>query len=80
MSTKIWLDEWVARKRREIAAEEPLSIQTNIIATLTHELNIAQGALEKIRTIRRPDPTASWCVHCQWEWPCRTYTYAGGGA
>ena len=30
MSTKIWLDEWVARKRREIAAEEPLSIQTNI--------------------------------------------------
>ena len=80
MSTKIWLDEWVARKRREIAAEEPLSIQTNIIATLTHELNIAQCALEKIRTIHRPDPTASWCVHCQWEWPCRTYTYAGGGA
>ena len=80
MSTKIWLDEWVARKRREIAAEEPLSIQTNIIATLTHELNIAQCALEKIRTIHRPDPTTSWCVHCQWEWPCRTYTYAGGGA
>ena len=80
MSTKIWLDEWVARKRREIAAEEPLSIQTNIIATLTHELNIAQCALEKIRTIHRPDPTASWCVHCQWEWPCRTYVYAGGGA
>ena len=71
---------WIDRKRREIAAEEPLSIQTNIIATLTHELNIAQGALEKIRTIHRPDPTASWCVHCQWEWPCRTYTYAGGGA
>ena len=60
--------------------EEPLSIQTNIIATLTHELNIAQCALEKIRTIHRPDPTTSWCVHCQWEWPCRTYTYAGGGA
>ena len=80
MSTKIWLDEWVARKRREIAAEEPLSIQTNIIATLTHELNIAQCALEKIRTIHRPDPTSSWCVHCNWEWPCRTYTYAGGGA
>ena len=79
MITKIWLDEWVARKRREIAAEEPLSIQTNI-ATLTHELNIAQGALEKIRTIHRPDPTASSCVHCNWEWPCRTYTYAGGGA
>lgn len=18
--------------------------------------------------------------HCQWEWPCRTYVYAGGGA
>ena len=71
---------WIDRKRREIAAEEPLSIQTNIIATLTHELNIAQCALEKIRTIHRPDPTASWCVHCQWEWPCRTYTYAGGGA
>ena len=71
---------WIDRKRREIAAEEPLSIQTNIIATLTHELNIAQCALEKIRTIHRPDPTTSWCVHCQWEWPCRTYTYAGGGA
>ena len=71
---------WIDRKRREIAAEEPLSIQTNIIATLTHELNIAQCALEKIRTIHRPDPTSSWCVHCNWEWPCRTYTYAGGGA
>ena len=79
MSTKLWLDEWVARKRREIAAEEPLSIQTNI-ATLSHELNIAQEAMAKIRTIHRPDPTASWCVHCQWEWPCRTYVYSGGGA
>ena len=58
---------WIDRKRREIAAEG-------------HELNLAQGALDKIRTIHRPDPTASWCVHCQWEWPCRTYVYAGGGA
>ena len=33
-----------------------------------------------VQTIHRPDPTASWCVHCQWEWPCRTYVYAGGGA
>ena len=33
-----------------------------------------------VQTIHRPDPTASWCVHCNWEWPCRTYTYAGGGA
>lgn len=78
MSTKIWLDEWVARKRREIAAEEPLSIQTNV-STLSHELNLAQNALAKIRDIHRPDPTGSWCVHCNWEWPCRTYAYAGGG-
>jgi len=70
---------WIDRKRREIAAEEPLSIQTNI-ATLSHELNLAQEALAKIRAIHRPDPTSSWCVHCQWEWPCRTYVYAGGGA
>ena len=70
---------WIDRKRREVREAESVSIQTNI-ATLTHELNIAQGALDKIRTIHRPDPTASWCVHCQWEWPCRTYVYAGGGA
>ena len=69
----------IDRKRREVREAAPVSIQTNI-ATLTHELNIAQGALEKIRTIHRPDPTASWCVHCNWEWPCRTYIYAGGGA
>jgi len=36
--------------------------------------------MTKIRTIHRPDPTGSWCAHCQWEWPCRTFIYAGGGA
>ncbi len=36
------------------------------------------------------DPRVKWCpcftamtghvCNCQWEWPCRTYVYAGGGA
>jgi len=41
---------------------------------------LAQAALTKIRTIHRPDPTGSWCAHCEWEWPCRTFIYAGGGS
>lgn len=48
MSTKIWLDEWVARKRREIAAEEPLSIQANISA-LSQRLWVAEQQLAEIR-------------------------------
>jgi len=72
-------DQWWRGKLAALDEQRPLSIQTNI-ATLSHELNIAQGALDKIRTIHRPDPTASWCVHCHWEWPCRTYRIAGGGS
>lgn len=48
MSTKLWLDEWVARKRREVAAEEPLSIQTNI-AALSQRLWKAEQTLEQVR-------------------------------
>ena len=71
MSTKIWLDEWVARKRREIAAAEPLSIQTNI-AVLSQRLWAAESALDQIGRLHRPDPTGSRCVHDQWAWPCAT--------
>lgn len=70
---------WMRSKQREVRAASPVSIQTNI-ATLSHELNLAQDALAKIGKLHRPDPTGSWCAHCQWEWPCRTYIYAGGGA
>ena len=70
---------WLNSNRREVRAASPVSIQTNI-ATLSHELNLAEAALGNIRTIHRPDPTGSYCLHCQWEWPCRTYRYAGGGA
>jgi hypothetical protein len=62
VSTKIWLDEWVARKRREIAAEEPLSIQTNI-AALSQRLWKAEQTLEQVRrfvdTAGFPDDTPS---------------------
>jgi len=80
-------DKWLADRRAEVkqaawrdaGTVRSLSIQDNV-STLSHELSLAQAALTKIRTIHRPDPTGSWCAHCQWEWPCRTFIYAGGGA
>ena len=71
--------EALGRERLNAGTVRSLSIQDNV-STLSHELSLAQAALTKIRTIHRPDPTGSWCAHCQWEWPCRTYIYAGGGS
>jgi len=42
-----WVD-WVGRKRREVAAEEPLSIQANI-AALSQRLWKAEQQLEQVR-------------------------------
>lgn len=65
-------DQWWRGKLAALDEQRPLSIQTNI-ATLSHELNLAEAALGKIRAIHRPDPTGSRCVHDQWAWPCATF-------
>ena len=41
---------WIDRKRREIAAEEPLSIQTNI-AALSQRLWKAEQTIEQVRRL-----------------------------
>ena len=74
MSTKIWLDEWLARKRADIAAEQPLSLQTTIGA-LSQRLWAAESALDQIARLHWPDwpdPLGVRCVHCQGAWPCAT--------
>ena len=71
MSTKIWLDEWLARKHADIAAEQPLSLQTTIGA-LSQRLWAAESVLDQIAKLHRADPFGVRCVHCQWAWPCRT--------
>ena len=65
------LPEWLARKHADIAAEQPLSLQTTIGA-LSQRLWAAESALDQIGRLHRPDPTGSRCVHDQWAWPCAT--------
>ena len=65
------LPEWIARKRADIAAEQPLSLQTTIGA-LSQRLWTAESALDQINRLHRPDPFGVRCVHCQWAWPCST--------
>ena len=65
------LPEWIARKRADIAAEQPLSLQTTIGA-LSQRLWAAESALDQIARLHWPDPTGSRCVHDQWAWPCAT--------
>ena len=65
------LPEWLAAKRADIAAEQPLSLQTTIGA-LSQRLWAAESALDQIGRLHRPDPTGSRCVHDQWAWPCAT--------
>ena len=65
------LPEWIARKHAEVAAEQPLSLQTTIGA-LSQRLWAAEQALDQINRLHRPDPFGVRCVHCQWAWPCAT--------
>lgn len=32
--------------------------------------------LVEIARIHTADATGSYCLHCQWEWPCRTFLCA----
>ena len=65
------LPEWIARKRADIAAEQPLSLQTTIGA-LSQRLWAAEQALDQINRLHRPDVFGVRCLHCQWAWPCAT--------
>ena len=65
------LPEWLAAKRADIAAEQPLSLQTTIGA-LSQRLWTAESTLDQIAKLHRPDPFGVRCVHCQWAWPCDT--------
>lgn len=65
------LPDWLARKRADIAAEQPLSLQTTIGA-LSQRLWTAEQALDQIGRLHRPDPFGVRCLHCQWAWPCAT--------
>ena len=65
------LPEWLAKKHADIAAEQPLSLQTTIGA-LSQRLWTAESTLDQIAKLHRPDPFGVRCVHCQWAWPCAT--------
>ena len=68
------LPDWLARKRADIAAEQPLSLQTTIGA-LSQRLWAAESALDQIARLHWPDwpdPLGVRCVHCQGAWPCAT--------
>ena len=71
--------DWLRRKRVEVAQVAPLSLQTTI-AALSQRLWAAESRLDQIGRLHRADPTGSWCVHCQWAWPCATRTLCDGGA
>ena len=65
------LPDWLARKHADIAAEQPLSLQTTIGA-LSQRLWAAEQALDQINRLHRPDPLGVRCVHCEGAWPCST--------
>lgn len=65
------LSEWLAKRHADIAAEQPLSLQTTVGA-LSSRLWAAEQALDQITRLHRPDPFGVRCVHCQWAWPCAT--------
>lgn len=63
--------DWLERKRREVAAEEPLSIQANI-AALSQRLWAAEQKLDAVRKLHVEDycTRVAYCKHCHRPWPC----------
>ena len=72
------LSEWLAKRHADIAAEQPLSLQTTI-AALSRRLWAAETRLDQIGRLHRADPFGVRCVHCQWAWPCATRKLCDGG-
>ena len=56
------LPEWLAKRHADIAAEQPLSLQTTIGA-LSQRLWAAESALDQIGRLHRP-ATRSGCAAC----------------
>ena len=69
---------WLRRKQGEVGQAAPLSLQTTIADALSQRLWAAETRLDQIGRVHRPDPTGSYCLHCQWAWPCATKKLCDG--